>query len=46
VLPDWTLAQYAISVMYPQHRHLSVKVRIFVDWISELLRSDPIFQQR
>jgi LysR family transcriptional regulator, regulator for bpeEF and oprC len=46
VLPDWTVAQYAISVVYPQHRHLSAKVRIFVDWISELIQGDPLFQQR
>jgi hypothetical protein len=30
--------------MYPQSRHLSAKVRIFVDWISELIQRDPIFQ--
>jgi LysR family transcriptional regulator for bpeEF and oprC len=46
VLPDWTVEQYAISVMYPQSRHLSAKVRIFVDWISELIQKDPIFQLR
>ena len=44
VLPDWTVEQYPISVMYPQSRHLSAKVRIFVDWISELIQRDPIFQ--
>jgi hypothetical protein len=32
--------------MYPQSRHLSAKVRIFVDWISELIQRDPIFQLR
>jgi LysR family transcriptional regulator for bpeEF and oprC len=46
VLPEWTVEQYAISVMYPQNRHLSAKVRIFVDWISELMQKDPIFQLR
>lgn len=46
VLPDWTVEQYPISVMYPQNRHLSAKVRIFVDWISELIQKDPIFQPR
>jgi LysR family transcriptional regulator for bpeEF and oprC len=46
VLPDWTVEQYPISVMYLQSRHLSAKVRIFVDWISELIQRDPIFQLR
>ena len=44
VLADWTSEQSPISVMYPQSRHLSAKVRIFVDWVSELIQQDPIFQ--
>jgi LysR family transcriptional regulator for bpeEF and oprC len=44
VLTDWTAEQFPISVMYPQSRHLSAKVRIFVDWVSELIRQDPILQ--
>jgi LysR family transcriptional regulator for bpeEF and oprC len=46
VLTDWTAEQLPISVLYPQSHHLSAKVRIFVDWVSELLRQDPIFQTR
>jgi LysR family transcriptional regulator for bpeEF and oprC len=46
VLPDWTAEQYPISVMYPKSRHLSAKVRIFVDWVSELIQQDPILQTR
>lgn len=46
VLADWTAEQLPISVMYPQSRHLSAKVRIFVDWVSELIQQDPIFQTR
>jgi LysR family transcriptional regulator for bpeEF and oprC len=44
VLTDWTAEQFPISVMYPQSRHLSAKVRIFVDWVSELIQQDPIFR--
>jgi LysR family transcriptional regulator, regulator for bpeEF and oprC len=46
VLTDWTAQQLPISVMYPQSRHLSAKVRIFVDWVSELIQQDPMFQTR
>lgn len=46
VLSDWTAEQVPISVMYPKSRHLSAKVRIFVDWVSELIHQDPIFQMR
>jgi hypothetical protein len=35
-----------ITVMYPQSRHLSAKVRVFVDWVSDLIKQDPIFQPR
>jgi LysR family transcriptional regulator, regulator for bpeEF and oprC len=30
-----------ISVMYPQNRHLSQKVRVFVDWVVELFGRCP-----
>ncbi|MGH8545248.1 MAG: LysR substrate-binding domain-containing protein [Gammaproteobacteria bacterium] len=46
VLTDWTAEHLPISVIYPQSRHLSPKVRIFVDWVSELIQQDPIFQTR
>jgi LysR family transcriptional regulator, regulator for bpeEF and oprC len=46
VLTDWTAEQFPISVMYPKSRHLSAKVRIFVDWVSELIQQDPNFQMR
>jgi len=46
VLTDWTAEQFPISVIYPQNRHLSAKVRIFVDWVSELIQQDPILQTR
>jgi LysR family transcriptional regulator for bpeEF and oprC len=44
VLTDWTAEQSPISVMYPQSRHLSAKVRVFVDWVSDLIQQDPTFQ--
>jgi LysR family transcriptional regulator, regulator for bpeEF and oprC len=45
VLSDWTAEQLPISVMYPQSRHLSAKVRIFVDWVSDLIQRNPIFHR-
>jgi len=46
ILTNWTAERLPISVMYPQSRHLSAKVRVFVDWVSELIQQDPIFQTR
>ncbi|HUG59811.1 MAG TPA: LysR family transcriptional regulator [Candidimonas sp.] len=38
ILSDWTPAPMPISVVYQHNRHLSPKVRVFVDWISELFQ--------
>jgi LysR family transcriptional regulator for bpeEF and oprC len=46
VLTDRTAEQFPILVMYPQSRHISAKVRIFVDWVSELIQRDPFLQTR
>jgi LysR family transcriptional regulator, regulator for bpeEF and oprC len=35
VLPEWSIAR-PISVAYPQNRHLSAKVRVFVDFVQGL----------
>jgi LysR family transcriptional regulator for bpeEF and oprC len=31
-----------ISVVYPHNRHLSPKVRVFVDWAAELFERCPL----
>lgn len=38
ILADWTPPPLPISVVYLHNRHLSPKVRVFVDWISELFQ--------
>ncbi len=37
LLEDWATDPLPIYAMYPQNRHLSAKVRVFVDWVAELL---------
>ncbi|MES2016870.1 MAG: LysR family transcriptional regulator [Pseudomonadota bacterium] len=44
VLEDWTSNPLPISVVYPQNRHLSAKVRVFVEWIADLCASHPRLQ--
>lgn len=39
ILPDWIVDPIPLNVVYPQNRHLSAKVRVFVEWISELIAS-------
>jgi LysR family transcriptional regulator for bpeEF and oprC len=41
ILPHLQSEAIPISVMYPQNRHLSQKVRVFVDWIVELFGRCP-----
>ncbi len=37
VLEDWSTDAVPLYVMYPAHRHLSAKVRVFVDWVADLV---------
>lgn len=41
VLPDYRPAPSLMSVVYPHNRHLSGKVKVFVDWLITLLRGHP-----
>lgn len=41
ILEDWTADVVPISIVYSPNRHLSTRVRIFVDWMIELFRNKP-----
>jgi LysR family transcriptional regulator for bpeEF and oprC len=38
VLRDWSAERTPVSIVYSPNRHLSTRVRVFVDWMVELLR--------
>ncbi|MEG2635169.1 MAG: LysR family transcriptional regulator [Acinetobacter sp.] len=42
VLSEWLPEPMPISVVYLQNRHLSPKVRAFVDWVAQLFASCPL----
>ena len=42
VLTEWTPPSMPISVVYLHNRHLSPKVRVFVDWMAELFEGCPL----
>lgn len=46
VLGDWFPEPAPLYVVYPQHRHLSNKVRVFVDWVAGLLSEHDGIQLR
>ncbi|MET0747697.1 MAG: LysR family transcriptional regulator, partial [Rhizobium sp.] len=35
--PDWHRDPLPLHIVYPPNRHLSNKVRVFVDWLAKLL---------
>ncbi|MGF1606364.1 MAG: LysR family transcriptional regulator [Rhodothalassiaceae bacterium] len=41
VMADWSPPQLSIHALYPANRHLSAKVRAFVDFLAADFRSDP-----
>ncbi|UTY60029.1 LysR family transcriptional regulator [Massilia sp. erpn] len=41
ILSEWATDPLPIHVVYPQNRHLSAKVRVFVEWVSDLFASHP-----
>lgn len=45
LLPEWTQSTLPIYVVYPPNRHLSAKVRAFVDWAAELFQRVPHLQR-
>lgn len=38
VLPDWRPAPLPVSVLYPRARHLSSRLRVFIDWLAARFR--------
>ncbi|MES2535241.1 MAG: LysR family transcriptional regulator [Pseudomonadota bacterium] len=45
LLEDWCIDPLPLHVVYPQNRHLSAKVRAFVEWIAELFAAEPALQR-
>ncbi|RXZ36288.1 LysR family transcriptional regulator [Oxalobacteraceae bacterium CAVE-383] len=42
LLTDWSSAPVPVSVIYSPNRHLSTRVRVFVDWMIELFDANPL----
>jgi len=35
ILPKWRLSPYPFHVVYPQNRHVTRRLRVFIDWLVE-----------
>lgn len=46
VLPRFTPPPMALTALYPPHRQLSLRVRVFIDWLVELCASSGTGLQR
>jgi LysR family transcriptional regulator for bpeEF and oprC len=46
LLPDWTSEPLPVHLVYPQNRHLSAKVRVFVEWVADLFAQQPLLQMQ
>jgi LysR family transcriptional regulator for bpeEF and oprC len=46
VLADWFPEPVPLNLVYPRNRHLSNKIRVFVDWIAELFSEHDGIQLR
>jgi LysR family transcriptional regulator for bpeEF and oprC len=44
VLPQWRPTVLPVSLLYPQSRQLSPKVRVFSDWVAELFMRCPLLR--
>jgi DNA-binding transcriptional LysR family regulator len=46
VMAAWELAPLPLHVLYPPNRHLSAKVRAFVDWTAALFAASVLTRRR
>jgi LysR family transcriptional regulator for bpeEF and oprC len=46
LLGDWFAEPAPLNVVYPENRHLSSKIRVFVDWVAELFSEHDGIQLR
>jgi len=44
VLPDWHAGPIVLHVVYAPNRHLSSRLRVFVDWVAELFGSGGAYR--
>lgn len=42
ILPEWNHKPVPIYIVYPQTRHVTNKVRVFVDWAAKLLNRNAL----
>lgn len=42
ILPKWAFAPRPVHIIYPSKKHLSARVRCFVEWALEIMKADGV----
>jgi DNA-binding transcriptional LysR family regulator len=45
ILTDWTPGVIPLHIVYPPNRHMSNKLRVFVDWIADLFATNELMRR-
>lgn len=45
ILPDWAADAVPVSIVYSLNRHLSTRVRVFVEWLKQVFEAHPQTQR-
>lgn len=43
ILPNWTLPQSALSLLWPKSRHMAPRIRAFIDFMAETFKANEDF---
>jgi DNA-binding transcriptional LysR family regulator len=46
ILPEWSVPSLPLHVVYPPNRHLSTRLRVFVDWTASLFAAADLASPR
>ena len=46
IMPGWNMEPIPLHIVYPPNKHLSNKLRIFVDWVADLFARSKLIRQR
>ncbi|MEW6123662.1 MAG: LysR family transcriptional regulator [Pseudomonadota bacterium] len=46
VLTQWSTDPFPVFVVFPPNRHLSARLRVFVDWVADLFAGHDLIQRR
>jgi LysR family transcriptional regulator, regulator for bpeEF and oprC len=44
LLPDWACDEKPIYIAHASRRHMSTRLRVFIDWVVQLFEQEPLFR--